>query len=399
MWYLILSLIIGIYLFINLVLPGTLGGVIESYVVQPALWIIIAVVTFIIAKHEGLNIWSFKKIRRWQLGGTPFQGALLIGGFHISLLIITGIFVGFGKNPSFITADSFFIYLLYFTSILFGIELSRAYFIKKGTQGKRNATIAIGLVAIFCMLIQIRIIEVAILNPTEPVTIIKFIGEIIPILSMSLFASYLAYLGGALPAIGYMGIVSAFQMYSPLLPNIDWIVKALIGVIVPTVGFLLIQQSLQETHRHGKPKRKILKKRDPTLAWVGVALISLLLVFFSFGYFGVQPTIISTGSMQPALDTGDIAIISEVPIDDIQAGDIIQYERGGYSIIHRVYEVEGPETGNMKVFITKGDANSEPDSDPVTPEQVTGKVIFNIPKLGWIPLFFKSIFDKIGLTI
>jgi len=101
MWYLILSLIIGIYLFINLILPGTLGGVIESYVVQPILWIIIALAVYFIAKREGINIISFKKIRRWPLGETPFQGAIMIGGFHVSLLIILGIVSGFGKNPGF----------------------------------------------------------------------------------------------------------------------------------------------------------------------------------------------------------------------------------------------------------------------------------------------------------
>ena len=53
----------------------------------------------------------------------------------------------------------------------------------------------------------------------------------------------------------------------------------------------------------------------------------------------------------------------------------------------------------MKIFITKGDANSEPDVDPVMPDQVTGKVVFTIPKLGWIPIFFKTIFNNFGLNI
>lgn len=401
MWYIIVGLIIAIYTTINLVLPGTFGGVIESYVVRPILWITLAVIAFIIAKHEGLNIWSFKKIRRWQFGRTPLHAALLVGGFHISLLILAGLFAGFGKSPNLITLDSFFIFLIYIFSILFGIELSRTYLIKKGTQGRRNATLVIAFVAIFCMLIQIRLIDIVTLNPAETAEFIKFFGEkIIPLLAMSLFASYLAYYGGALSSIGYLAILSAFDMYSPILPDISWTAKALIGVLAPTVGFLLIQQSIQETHRHARPTRKLLKRRDPTIAWVGVALICLMLVFFSFGYFGVKPTIISSGSMQPSLEVGDIVVVSDVSIEDIKEGDIIQYEWNNFSTIHRVYKVHSLGEDTIPImFTTKGDANNEPDVDPVMPEQITGKVVFTIPKLGWIPIFFKTIFSKVGFNI
>lgn len=400
MWYFILGLLIAIYISINLVLPGTVDGVLEAYLIRPLLWTTLAIVAFLIAKREGLNIWNFQKIRRWQIGNSPLHAALLIGGFQISLLVIAGLFVGFGKSPNLITIETFFIFLFYIASALFGIELTRAYFIKKGTQGRRNITLAIALIAIVYMFIQIRLIDFATLNLAEPVALIKFVGEtIIPLLAMSLFASYLAYYGGAIPAIAYMGMLQAFEMYSPILPDLDWIIKALIGVIAPTIGFLLIQQSIQETRGHFKPKR-LLKKRDPTLTWVGVALISLFLVFFSFGYFGVEPTVISSGSMRPALDTGDIVVLTEVPLEDIEEGDVIQYTMNNFSTIHRVHKVHALAEGAYPImFTTKGDANDEPDFDSVMPEQVTGKAVFTIPKLGWIPIIIKSLVSKIGLTI
>lgn len=400
MWYFILSIIIAIYFLNHLLLPGMVSGTIGAYIVRPLLWIILAIAAFSIAKYEGLEIWKFKKIRRWQIGRSPFHAALLIGGFHISLLIIAGLFAGFGKSPNVITPESFVIFLIYITSALFGIELSRAYFIKKGTTNRRNITLLVALVAIFYMLIQIQLIDIITLNPAESASIIRFIGEtIIPLLAIGLFATYLAYYGGALAAIGYMGLLQAFEMYAPILPDLHWAGKALIEVLAPTIGFLLIQSSLQETRIHLKLNRRLLKKRDPTLSWVALALVCLIIVFFSFGYLGVQPTIIYSGSMRPALDTGDIVVLSEVPLGTIREGDIVQYEMNNVSTVHRVHEIHQMVEGNPILFTTKGDANDDPDVEPVLPDQITGKAIFTIPKIGWIPIIIKSFVNKIGLTI
>jgi len=263
----------------------------------------------------------------------------------------------------------------------------------------RNITLIIGLITILFMLINIRFMDITTLSVNEPATIAQFIGvTVIPLLAMSLLASYLAYLGGALAAIGYMGILQAFEWFSPILPDLDWALIALIGTIGPALGFILIQNSIQITRGESfRGKRRRRKIKDPALPWIGVAIVSVLLVFFSFGYLGVQPTVIYSGSMQPAMDVGDIVIITETPTDSIEVGDVIQYRTGIANVVHRVYEKY--EEGNTKLFITKGDANANPDEIPVLPEQITGKAIFTIPKLGWIPIAIKSLIDKIGLIV
>jgi signal peptidase len=398
MWYIVLSLIAAIYVIINFVIPSTFSGFVGAYIIRPLLWISLAILVFLTARQEGLNIWQFKKIRKWEIGKTPFHAALLIGGFQVSLLIIAGLFAGFGESPYSSTPSGIATNLLFMASALFGIELSRAYLIKKGTSTTRNITLILASVTILFMFINIAPAAFSVLNFNEPAESVKFIGEtIIPLLAMGLFASYLAYLGGALAAIGYMGILRAFEWFSPVLPDLDWALMALIGTIGPAIGFLIIQNSIQLTH--GRHSRRAIRKtiKDPTLKWTGVAVISLLVVFFSFGYLGVQPTVIYSGSMRPSMDVGDIILISEVPIDEIEEGDVIQYRTANANIIHRVYE-KFEEEGTT-LFITKGDANSKPDSNPIFPEQIAGKAVFNIPKLGWIPIFIKSLVNKVGLTI
>ncbi|MGF3585338.1 MAG: signal peptidase I [Thermoplasmatota archaeon] len=398
MWYIILSLLTIIYLLINLVLPSIISGFIEVYVIQPLLWISLTLAAFLIARHEGLNIWSFKKIRRWEIGRTPFEAALLTGGFQVALTVIAGLLVGFGESPYSHTISSILINIVFIFSMIFGIELSRAYLIKKGSAGRRNITLVLGLVTLLFMIISIAPRNFVVLNFSKPAEAVKFLGEtLIPLLAMGLFASYMAYLGGALPAIGYMGVLQAFEWFSPLLPNLDWALAALIGTLAPAIGFIIIQNSIQLTQPGARRTRRRTKIKDPALAWTGIAIISLLIIFFSFGYLGVQPTVIYSGSMRPALDVGDVVIISKVPIDDIQEGDIIQYRTENVPIVHRVYEISGKS--DKKVFITKGDANDAPDSDPILAENVMGKVIFNLPKIGWITISIKSLINKIGFNI
>ena len=95
--------------------------------------------------------------------------------------------------------------------------------------------------------------------------------------------------------------------------------------------------------------------------------------------------------MRPSLDVGDIGIIAEVPADAIKIGDIIKYRsEGDISIIHRVIDIQ--ETETTRHFITKGDANDSPDTEPVIPENVEGRLVFTIPKIGWISTVIKSFF-------
>jgi signal peptidase len=101
--------------------------------------------------------------------------------------------------------------------------------------------------------------------------------------------------------------------------------------------------------------------------------------------------------MKPALDVGDIVIITEVSIDDINEGDIIQYEIENVYTVHRVHDIV--EEKGSRYFITKGDANNAPDQEQVNSSSILGKVIFNIPKIGWIPLILRRMIGAIGFSI
>lgn len=398
MWLVIVGSIIFLYLLNNYVIPTSFDGILGTYIIRPLLWCILAVFVIFIANHEQVRIWKFNRIRRWTIGRSPLDAAILLGGFQVSMLIIAGLFFGFGVSPY---SHSFFgiiMNLFLIASAIFAVELSRSYLIKKNATRNHSLTLVLFAVTMLFVIIQIDPSQFSILSFSDPQLAVKFIGEtIIPLIAIGLFASYLAYIGGAAPAIIYMLLITGFEWFSPILPDIDWALSALINTIAPAIGFLILQNSIEETTKG--PKRKRESHHDPMLGWTGVAMISLFLVFFSFGFFGVEPTVISSGSMQPALDVGDIVIISELDIDSLKVGDIIQYRQANISIpiVHRIDEIKTEE--GVTLFFTKGDANNNRDMEPVRANQIMGKALFNIPKIGWIPLMVKQLFQPNGNSV
>ena len=100
-----------------------------------------------------------------------------------------------------------------------------------------------------------------------------------------------------------------------------------------------------------------------------------------------------SGSMEPAIPVGGVVVIKAVDTETLKVGDIICFklsESTTTSITHRIINItdEG--------FITKGDANEDPDQWIVKKENVIGKVILTIPYIGYIGYFVRT---PIGFTL
>ena len=97
--------------------------------------------------------------------------------------------------------------------------------------------------------------------------------------------------------------------------------------------------------------------------------------------FGFSVLRIQTGSMEPEYKTGSVIVAKKTDADDLKVGDVISFYSTNKDIAHkvnthRIVEVNRLQSG-MKEFVTKGDANSEKDEDPVLSTRVIGKVIFD----------------------
>jgi signal peptidase len=144
------------------------------------------------------------------------------------------------------------------------------------------------------------------------------------------------------------------------------------------------------------PDEEAAPRRDqPSSLWILVAVVGAGAVWFNTGLFGVRPSLVSGISMNPTLLAGDVVISHEVPAEKLQVGDIVRFRKGEIYIVHRVKEIHSDESGLW--FITRGD-NNNVDDDPVKPNQIEGKVVVHIPKIGWVAIIFRRVIEWLGFA-
>lgn len=109
-----------------------------------------------------------------------------------------------------------------------------------------------------------------------------------------------------------------------------------------------------------------------------IFLVAILVVAIVLPNFGITPYGVLSGSMRPIINPGDIVLIDKNAVNDVREGDVIAFELAtGDICTHRVNDIS--ETGEIT---TKGDANHDVDAAKITTNQVIGKEIMVIPRLG-----------------
>lgn len=118
-----------------------------------------------------------------------------------------------------------------------------------------------------------------------------------------------------------------------------------------------------------------------------VVIVLLLINAFPSAVGADYSYIVQSGSMEPAIPTGSIVFVKDVPAESIEEGDVITYadSRGVAPTTHRV--IQKFQAGDSVRFQTKGDANENPDPEPVYRDEIVGVVIFSVPYIGYVSAF------------
>jgi len=130
--------------------------------------------------------------------------------------------------------------------------------------------------------------------------------------------------------------------------------------------------------------------------FLGYALIALMMGTY------LPLMTVSSQSMQPTLNQGDLIVLRGEKAENIDLGDIVAFnvpspydKLASSPTIHRVVEkwTENEET----YFKTRGDNNNDADTWEVPEENVVGKYSqFRIPYIGFIVIFLKT---PLGLAL
>ena len=162
-----------------------------------------------------------------------------------------------------------------------------------------------------------------------------------------------------------------------------------------------------------KDRFKVLRIIKNVILGTLIALLTLVLITSMIAkikgntpsVFGLSVFRVSSGSMVPELEIGDVILVKECDGMDVKADDIVTYvatsgEMQGMLITHRV--IKSPYLNNGEYYIvTKGDANEAAD-DPVSVTRIKGKMLFKIGILKYLFDFFVTpwgLLAIIGLII
>lgn len=133
-------------------------------------------------------------------------------------------------------------------------------------------------------------------------------------------------------------------------------------------------------------------------------LVAVLSVYFAIVLWGnfsernsgfqINGFIVISGSMIPTLDINDLVVSMKVKQEELKEGDIISFVQENQVITHRINKII-EENGEI-CYETKGDNNNTIDDNLVKYEDIMGKYIFKILKIGYI---VRNLQTQIGIII
>ena len=135
------------------------------------------------------------------------------------------------------------------------------------------------------------------------------------------------------------------------------------------------------------------------VAAVAGLLIGLVLAAGLPTVVGLRGFTVMSGSMEPAISTGDIVVNRQIVATAAKTGDVVTFsdpEGSGKLITHRVTSIT-PD-GRQLRFITKGDANSGVERWSIPTGDRIGRVVYKLPQLGFYFAWTRKPFGLVGLV-
>lgn len=348
------------------------------YIVNPIFWIIFCVILFLSLGKLYTNTKLRKKIIQYTTVATLT---------YLIVYMLSGLFVTFGENPYSTTIKGLIINLWSLGIPIFAKEYIR-YKLINNVYDRDKVKFAI-LISIVYIIINIEYTKF-VGQTISTLTIIKYISMVItPDIAKNILFSYIAIQGDYLPAILYQLVTNLYYWVSPILPNSPWAMTSIIDTVIPIILFLYIRYEKVKLAPQ-KDRRTIIDTNPGSIIPLVIAIV--LVIWFALGIFPVKPIAIATGSMEKEICVGDVAIIKKCNSNDVNVGDIIEYQMEGYTVVHRI--IEKRQNNGKFSFITKGDNNNTPDRDEVKEDQLIGKVIFKIKYIGYPAIWMHLLQDE-----
>ena len=344
-----------------------------NYIAIPVFWIIyIIACSFLLSKSE-----ESMRLKQDTLLSASIASAIYVG-IYIFLLF----FIEVGDSPYSHSVKGILTNIYVYILPFFAREYARFRLINNVYEkDKRFISIVVTIIFIG---ISLKMIDI-----TRTDNIVKTIfSDIVPIISENILFSYMAYNRMFKPAILYQSVTFGFWIFMPFLPKVSWLMSSVIDTMIPLVLLLYVRYfKLSKENKKESIKAEDSNPKD-MVPFIAVSVVAL---WFALGLLPIKPVAIATGSMETSINVGDVVILKKCDASDVEVGDVIQYSRDNYTVVHRVIS-KYYEEGEL-LFITKGDNNKSEDYFPVKTDQVMGKEMFSIRYIGYPSLWFGKLMN------
>ena len=150
------------------------------------------------------------------------------------------------------------------------------------------------------------------------------------------------------------------------------------------------------------PSRLLVATFGNMLLWLLAAAGTICIILVIAGlWLNVSIMMFRTGSMEPTIETGSIALVHEIPAMEMSEGDVVTVDRGEslLPVTHRVTEITNVNEATGEVtFTMRGDANDVDDPEPYTTDTVK-RAFFSIPGIAPVIQWFQNPYILGGLTL
>ena len=317
---------------------------------------------------------GFEKDRHRFLKDVLMDVFIFLMVFFI-LYYLFGIIVSFSKPGNYYTVDGIKNYIIPIAISVILREFLRYHVLCKA-DGNRLVT---GISVIMFILLDISTI-IYYSNFSSNYDIFLFIAlTLLPSVSSNIAFSYITLKVGYKPVMLYELVMSLYYYLIPIVPNPGNYISSVILLFLPMILLYRIFTFFKK-YRDEEVDREYKKYHYGWLILSGV--ITVILVYFTSGYFKYWAIAVASGSMSPTINKGDVVIIEKVDDDyhKIKKGDVLAFRYENVAIVHRIVNIV--KDGNHYYFYTKGDANSNEDNFAIEEDMVIGVVHVKLPFIG-----------------
>lgn len=294
---------------------------------------------------------------------------------YLILFYTAGLITGYTQLPYARTVTGILKNILQYVFPIVSMEYLRQCFINRSGKNKILLIIITGIFAAINIISQAYNFSILVLDDVFDL----LFSIVIPEIAKSMLLSYLTYRSDFVASLIY-AVVPAMLMYIiPLLPDLSWFLDGSLQLILAFVVYFVCNQFYISKYEIRTKKKKVFLSLLPLL------VIIIPIIILISGVFKYQLLAILTNSMKPIYSRGDavlVAYLDDEEKKELKKGDIIVFTYHDRRVLHRIVEIKESISGD-RMYKTKGDNLDTEDAWVLKDQDIEGKYIATIPKIGY----------------